>query len=62
MCNKLETNQYARAAPLLERLSHNLNIAAVLEGKGRGWVYCDHPTQPKNALVGTMDGYFIAGD
>lgn len=62
MFHKMETDPYARVAPLFEPLSHNLSITAVLKGKSQGWVYVDHPTKPQSAFVGTMEGYFMAGD
>lgn len=62
MFTKLATNQYARVTHLFEPLSHNLSIAAALDGNSRGWVHCDHPTRPQSAFVETMEGYFLAGE
>jgi RimJ/RimL family protein N-acetyltransferase len=59
---KLEKDDFSRVAPLFSSLSHNLIIAAVIEGTSKGWVYCDHLTKPQSAFMGTMEGYFLAGD
>lgn len=61
MLHELQKRDYPKVRSLFKSLEWNLITKAVIEGTSPGRVFTDRAEDPRTAFMGTVEGYYLAG-